>query len=665
MSSEAHRSALRRLAGQMLTAVPVLATLLLCGMLALLYLYGERQARESATTALLTDSLWSAQALQFQTAADEEAVARLALEAGRPGAGPDTLREGLVQFMAANPEIIALRWVNAWGQTRLALPPDATPPPSEALADLLARERRAARRLRYTPARKAADGSVLVDMVAPIAREEQGAALLIATVSLNTLLERHLPWWIAERYDVRILSGDGVVLAARPHGAVFDEAAMHGIDFGPLVPGASFQISPRRAPRADGNRLLVGATAGLALLSVLSFLLAHLHVRRRMSAESRLAMEIAFRRAMEEALSVGMRARDRDGRITYVNPAFCRMVGLSEQQLVGLAPPMPYWDPADIEHTRDIHERVLRGEGPPEGFELRFRRADGTLFDVLIYESPLIDANGAHVGWMASILDITERKQAEERAKAQEASLQRTARLVTMGEMASTLAHELNQPLAAISSYAAGSLNLIRAGRARPEELETALEKLGVQARRAGQIIRRVHDFVRKSEPRIVACDPAPILRESVEFAQAEARKHKVELRLAVPEGLPAIAADPILIQQVLLNLIRNGAEAMHLTRRQDRILTLSAQKGGEAVLIRVEDRGAGVPEALRERLFEPFVSTKPDGMGMGLNICRSIMELHKGRLDVAPRPGGGTVFSLQLPLAGTLETNQGLEKAI
>lgn len=665
MPSTPHRSTLRRLAGVLLTATPVMATLLLCAMLGLLYLYGERQAREAATTALLTDSLWSAQALQFQTGADEEAVARLALEAGRPGAGPDTLREGLVQFMSANPEIIALRWLNAWGQTRLVLPPDAAAPPAEALADVLARERRAARRLRYTGARQAADGAVLVDMVAPIAREEQGAAVLIATLSLDTMLERHLPWWIAERYDVRIVSGDGVVLAARPRGVSFDESTMHGIDFGPLVPGAIFQISPRRAPKADGNQLLFGAMAGLALISVLSFLLAHLHVRRRLAAENRLAMEISFRRAMEEALSVGMRARDRSGRITYVNPAFCRMVGLTQEQLVGLAPPMPYWDPAELEHTADMHERVLRGEGPPEGFELRFRRPDGTLFDVLIYESPLIDAKGAHVGWMASILDITERKQAEERAKAQEASLQRTARLVTMGEMASTLAHELNQPLAAISSYAAGSLNMIRSGRAKPEELDSALEKLGAQARRAGQIIRRVHDFVRKSEPRIVACDAEPILRESVEFAQAEARKHKISLRLDLPPSLPPVAADPILIQQVLLNLIRNGAEAMAQTRRQDRVLSLSAAPNGEAVQIRVEDRGAGVPEALRERLFEPFVSTKPDGMGMGLNICRSIMELHKGRLEVSPRAGGGTVFTLQLPLAGTLEKAEALENTL
>ncbi len=151
------------------------------------------------------------------------------------------------------------------------------------------------------------------------------------------------------------------------------------------------------------------------------------HVRKRLDAETALRAESAFRRAMEDSLTVGMRARDLDGRIIYVNSAFCRMLGVEPETLVGQSPPMPYWDPNDLDRTREIHDRVLAGDAPAEGFELKFRRADGTLFDVLIYEAPLIDAAGKHAGWMASVLDITDRKRAEEMAKAQQDSLQRTA----------------------------------------------------------------------------------------------------------------------------------------------------------------------------------------------------------------------------------------------
>lgn len=640
----------------MLTAMPLLATLLLCAMVAFLYFFSERQAREAEQTALLTDSLWSEQAIQFQVGADEETLTRLAAEAGRGAANPQTMRPSLLQFMTSNPEVIALRWLDAFGDTRLVIPPDAQPLPASALADLLARERKVSRRLRYTEPRTAPDGAVLIDMVAPITRQSEGSALLIATLSLDALLVRHLPWWISERYNVRIVDAEGEVLAAKPRDAQFDETKMHGMGMGPLLPGAALQISPRTRARVDGNRLLLVATGGLAALSIVALLFAHRHVRRRLAAEQALGMEMAFRRAMEDSLTVGMRARDRQGRITYVNPAFCRMVGMSKEELQGLAPPMPYWDPNDLETARAWHDRVLQGDAPAEGFELRFRHTDGTMLDVLIYEAPLIDADGQHVGWMASILDVTERKRAEEQAKAQEASLQRTARLVTMGEMASTLAHELNQPLAAIASYAAGSLNMLRSGRSSMEDIGPALEKLEVQARRAGQIIRRVHDFVRKSEPRIVTCNPHPIIQEAAEFAEAEARKNRIRIHLQLPDTLPTIAADPILLQQVLLNLIRNGAEAMAQTRKQDRSLEIMARETHEALEISVADRGAGVPEALRERLFEAFVSTKPDGMGMGLNICRSIVEMHKGRLSVATREGGGTVFTIILPLVPALE---------
>jgi two-component system sensor histidine kinase DctS len=224
---------------------------------------------------------------------------------------------------------------------------------------------------------------------------------------------------------------------------------------------------------------------------------------------------------MEDSLMVGMRARDLEGRVTYVNPAFLQMVGFSAEELIGREPPMPYWAPEEMERTLLLHNKVLEGKAPHEGFEIRLMRKDGSRFDALIYEAPLIDADGRQTGWMGSIIDVTARKHAEELARQQQEKLQVTARLVTMGEMASTLAHELNQPLAAITSYNAGCLNKLESGNFSAVQLKEALGKLGVQAQRAGHIIRRVHDFVRKSEPKLAPCDLAEVIDDSIGFIEA------------------------------------------------------------------------------------------------------------------------------------------------
>jgi len=370
--------------------------------------------------------------------------------------------------------------------------------------------------------------------------------------------------------------------------------------------------------------------------------------------EWRLRDEMAFRRAMEDSLTIGMRARDLDGRITYVNPAFCRMVGFPAEELVGRAPPMPYWLPDRLDETQARHDALIHGEPRPQSYETRLRRRDGTVLDALLYEAPLIDADGTHRGWMGSIIDVSDEKRAAELALRQAETLQRTGRLITLGEMASTLAHELNQPLAAIASYAAGSLNMLRSGEARdPQSLSqvtTALDKLSLQAERAGQIIRRIQDFVRKRQPRFGPVAIAEIVEETVAFSAIDARHADVRIEVALDGELGAVHADRILIQQLLLNLIRNATEAM--AGAPDRVLAIGGRREGEAVVITVADRGGGIEPQIEGRLYDAFLSTKPDGMGMGLAICRSIVELHRGRLEHAPRPGGGTVFTLTLRVA-------------
>jgi two-component system sensor histidine kinase DctS len=251
---------------------------------------------------------------------------------------------------------------------------------------------------------------------------------------------------------------------------------------------------------------------------------------------------------------------------------------------------------------------------------------------------------------MGSVLDITERKRADELARQQSEKLQHTSRLVVMGEMASALAHELNQPLSAIASYATGCLNRLRAGDTAPGELTPALEKLGRQAQRAGHIIRRVHGFARKSEPRMEPCDVAAILEDCRELMHPDAARRGVRIAVDPVPDLPRIDADAIQIGQVLLNLARNGMEAMAQTPKDRRLLRMSAQAEDGSVLFSVTDRGPGIPPDVAAQLFTPFFTTKEEGMGMGLNICRSIVEHHRGRLWFETPPEGGCIFHFLLP---------------
>jgi len=395
----------------------------------------------------------------------------------------------------------------------------------------------------------------------------------------------------------------------------------------------------------------MGSLGVLAAAIVWSLWQLRRHMQRRQAAEQALRAEHAFRKAMEDSLNTGMRARDLKGRITYVNPAFCRMVGWSAEELVGLLPPMPYWAPEALERTLAVHEMVLGGNAPAQGIEIRLMRRNGERFDALLIEAPLIDSEGRHIGWMGSMVDVTEQKHAQELYRQQQERLQATARLVTMGEMASTLAHELNQPLAAISSYNTGCINMIGKGDMSPGELSGILEKIGKQAQRAGQIIRRVHAFVRRSEPKCEPVDVNAILREAVGLVEPDAERRGVNIQQDLADVLPDVAADPVMIEQVAINLIRNGMDAMADAPRPERNLTLTTGLQDGMLILSVADRGKGIPPEVAEKLFAPFFTTKEEGMGMGLNICRSIAELHRGRLSFEDNPGGGTIFHFSLPV--------------
>ena len=501
---------------------------------------------------------------------------------------------------------------------------------------------------------------------------------------------------------------------------------------------------------------LTWVVIALSVVIVIALLTLWRYTRDRSDAEAALVAETGFRRAMENSMSTGMRVLDLEGRIAYVNPAFCRMIGWNEADLIGRMPPFPYWVPGRHESHLHTLQNVLSGKTPSSGLELDAQRRDGSRFTARMYVSPLREPNGTQIGWMTSMTDITEPKRIrealtaaherfmtvleglddaisvtadtnegldllfanrtyrrlfgaqtsgheellagrrgrytdesveifsasvqrwfevqhrmlawtdgrrvrlqvarditerhnhEEASRIQQEKIQITSRLTTMGEMASSLAHELNQPLTAIANYSMGAVAMVKAGRTEAATLLPALEKAASQAQRAGKIISRIREFVKRSEPRRQSIQISTVIENAVGLAEIHTRKRQVTIVCNVPAELPDVLADPILIEQVLLNLIKNGLEAMDHATHQNLLVDVALH--GNQIEVAVIDLGHGLTDP--ERLFEPFFSTKSEGLGMGLNICRTIIESHHGRLWATPNPQGGTIFRFTLPCA-------------
>ncbi|HWI81644.1 PAS domain S-box protein [Ramlibacter sp.] len=648
------------------------------------------------------------------------------------------------------------------------------------------------------------DSTGLLQLHIPLAQQGKFSGVILGEYSIDGLLRYAVPAEVSAKYAVALLDGKNRVLAGSsvpPRNRATQ-----------LLPWAA-QPNEYEVPVSPvGNGLIIRAQAyrtslgvigsGLFwLVGALSAMTAWMlignwrHTRRRLQAQRALVAETNFRRAMENSMLTGMRALDMQGRITYVNAAFCQMTGWSEAELVGRTPPFPYWPDADREQLMARLDDELHGRTVAGGFQVRVKRKDGSLFDARLYLSPLIDAKGQQTGWMTSMTDITEpnrireqlsasyerfttvlealdasvsvaplgseellfanklyrlwfgvqtaghlqmvaqagvpehprtdesldevdsfvglptnsltsaksenaeifvpelgkwlevrsrylnwvdgrlaqmviatditpRRHAEEQAAAQAERAQTSSRLITMGEMASSVAHELNQPLTAINNYCNGLVSRIRKQQISEEDLLAALDKTARQAQRAGQIIQRIRSFVKRSEPNRTLSDIALIVSEAVELAEIELRRRNVRLSHYVAARLPKLMVDPILIEQVLVNLLRNAAESIEHARRPPsrrsvELRVIPKDVDGQPVIeFSVLDSGQGLAPEVMGRLYEAFFSTKAEGMGIGLNLCRSIVESHQGRMQAENIYNGtdvaGCRFSFWIPLAGT-----------
>ncbi|MEI7430968.1 MAG: ATP-binding protein [Betaproteobacteria bacterium] len=637
-----------------------LAVVLLFVLLIILFGLLRQNEEEEQHSTLIADVLWLEQAVNFHLEGNSEKFQQLANDLVSKKSNK-TLFELRSQYLLKNnPDLQQILWLDASAKILDLLPAQKLPrlgveaPGNEGQPRVQERSIEMARKLGkpvYTNAYRVA-GTTQFEVYFPVFENRQYRGSIVSVYSLNTLLKQMVPWWFAEKYQVNILDANGVSLASNSKVSNLVTTVNYSIPFDPPGFGTVLQVAAYRSTVNLAQTLITALVVALAIAVLWSLWVMRGHIQRRLVAEQALRSEYAYRKAMEDSLTVGMRARNRDGKVTYVNSAFCQMVGFSEEELINAKAPMPYWAPEEMERAQQIHDAVIEGKASQEGFEIRFMRKDGSRFDALIYEAPLIDADGQHTGWMASIVDVTARKRAEEFARQQQEKLQLTSRLVTMGELASTLAHELNQPLAAITSYNTGCLNKLESGNLTNSELKGALEKLGVQAQRAGRIIRRVHDFVRKSEPKRAPCNLAEVIDDSIGLIEPAAKLLNIHIVREVEAVHVGLLADRVMLEQLLLNLMRNGIEAMSQcpATPESRCLTIKLYQLDEQIQIRVIDGGTGIPPEVQEKLFTPFFSTKSEGMGMGLNICRSIIEFHKGRLWFENNPKGGTIIVISLP---------------
>ncbi len=642
-----------------LLALPKLGiVLLLVALVSLLWLLHRNEIEEDRA-ALIKDVLWLEQSLQFHLNSNEEQIQQLALDMASLPDRRKAFRLRAEHMLKNSPEVAQILWLDSERKVVDALPSSVPPeqeietfgPSAASRAHDLVMQ---LGKTHYSEPFFLGSNRAHIELIVPIHGDDQHiAGTLVVLYPLETLLANQVPWWFTEKYKVEIIDDNDQLYASKTR-IEGNGDQRYVIPFDPPGSGLLLRVTSYRSADNSVQRSLVAAIILLAAGVFWSLWLVRDLMKKRSRAEEALRSEHAFRAAMEDSLTVGMRARDLNGCVIYVNPAFCKMTGFSPEELVGATPPMPYWAPEQLEESYAMHQTVLAGEAPDDGFEMTFMRKNGERFHALVYEAKLIDGNGKHTGWMASVLDITERKRAEELARQQQEQLQFTSRLVTMGEMASTLAHELNQPLAAIASYNTGCLNLLANGQAQPEDLRSALEKISTQAQRAGKIIRRVHDFVRKSEPKRAPCQLGDVIEDCIGFIEAEARKHHVRIECDTPPELPVLA-DRLLLEQVLLNLMRNGMEAMAGTPPAHRVLRIGIASSASELCISVSDNGCGIPPEARDKLFIAFFTTKPEGMGIGLSICRSIIEFHRGRLWTEDNPhsptGSGTIFRFTLPL--------------
>ncbi|XVJ69603.1 MAG: PAS domain S-box protein [Rhizobacter sp.] len=772
------------------TLGPLVSVLLFLAAIISAFWYLRNEEFEREHDSVRRDTEISQQQIRLRLIENQEQLVRMARElVTRPLDSKEFIAQTRT-FSRDRPEIDAVLWLNSqrvrrsvysashhWGDSsavvldsELSLPVLGSK--SEGEAAFLAASR--LRQPAYSKPFRDENGNTIIQLHLPLVERGAFVGALVAQYSVESLLRHFIPPDVSKRHAITLTDDKGTVLASTvsvaPGQPVQAAQLVHEIPLAPVGNGLLLRGHGYRTSIGLISNTLFWMVAALSALTVWMLLGTWRHMRRRLQMQTALVTEANFRRAMENSMLTGMRAMAMDGRITYVNPAFCEMTGFSEAELVGRVPPFPHWPPDRHEENTRLLQQELQGRSPAGGFEVKIMRKDGAVFDARMYVSPLVDPKGVQTGWMTSMTNITEakrvrdqlsasherfttvlegldaavsvqavqqgellfanrsyrlwfgadanghamlagddpklaalpaesddevdnlgglptqelteagsdtrevfvatlnkwfdvrarylqwtdgrlvqmliatditaRRSAESLAAQQAEKAQVTSRLVTMGEMASSVAHELNQPLTAITNYCNGMVSRVRSGAIETDDLIAALEKTSRQAQRAGQIIHRIRAFVKRSEPQRQPTEVRSMVDNAVELAGIELRRRHVAIHTYVAQRLPVVEVDPILIEQVLLNLLKNAAEAIDMARlpkaRRNielRVVPKRSDDEGSVVEFSVTDMGPGIKEEVISRLYEAFFSTKAEGLGIGLSLCRTIIESHRGRI--------------------------------
>ncbi len=377
--------------------------------------------------------------------------------------------------------------------------------------------------------------------------------------------------------------------------------------------------------------------------------------RLEREAGERLRVEESLRRSVELYRLLAENTSDlitrlaADGICTYVSPAIYGMAGYAPEDLLGRSG-YDVVHPDDLETVVRASEEVVSRSGTATVI-FRFRMKSGS-YKWVEAIGKRVEAAAGEAGEMIIVVrDISQRKQTEERVARLQRELAQVARLSTIGEMASQLAHELNQPLTAVMNYLDAGRRLLRRDCTASPEALAAMDEAAAEAQRAGHILQRVRSFARGGEPERTLHDVNTLVNEVLELAHADIRAREVKLDLDLASDLSLVRVDGVQIQQVILNLIRNGLDAM-ADGDGERRLSLRTRQSERSVAVEVGDTGPGIPADVRTRLFEPFFTMKPGGMGLGLSISHSIVEAAGGRLWAEEGEGPGATFCFSLPAA-------------
>jgi len=646
---------------------------LLAGSVVALLLYLNNFEEAEATRRRASDGQWLEQSVQFhfrRLEDDLRVLARQAVLQGdrRPGEPAQSIAQAAAQPGAAlhggllwrEPGVLlSAGWMPAGqlgtprsGPDRWQLDRDAHPDNAQAL-DIMRITTEGLRRSAYAGVMRRTDGTRtdVVWLAVPFFERGQFAGNYLAAVSIERALVALVPAWFTQDHSVAMqpevteLAVDGVGDSADADSTAYRVAlGLPGTDL--FLQVALTQSEPATVPRIF---FLV------ALLFLLGMLVALYALRRdfgkRHQVQALLQAQVALRTAMENSVTIGLRAWDLRGRILYVNEAFSRMVGYPPAELIGRSIPFPYWPADQHEHLLRVHAGIIAHGTPDDGIEVQYAHRDGHLIDVLIHEAPLNTAAQEQVGWMSSVMDISDRKRAQRMAAAQQEKLEASGRLIAVGEVASTLAHELNQPLGALSSFANGLLNRLRDENISLPELLPVVERMARLAERAGGIIRRVNDFARRRELVRQRIDLGVFLARVLASASDAASP---PARWQAPSQPVWVDADELLLEHLVNNLVGNAQDwAGHGSNSPQVWIDLRTDDAHSMAVLAVADTGPGVSDEARASIFNAFVSRKEGGMGMGLAICRSIVEAHHGRMEVSRDPVlGGARFTVYLPLA-------------